>query len=124
MFEQASRLSIRFDSPSIGRVTTEDLWNLSLTELDEIAKDLNKEVKESEEESFIIKTTQVNKAVTLKFDLVKHVIKVLLDESEKIVNEINRKAKKEKILSIMARKEDEEMQGKTHEELSEMLDDI
>jgi len=44
MFRTATRSKLRF-SASMGYVTTEDLWDLSLIELNSIAKDLNAKLK-------------------------------------------------------------------------------
>ena len=59
MFERASKLKLRFNTEK-GMVTTEDLWDLPLlqrnaVDLDSLAKNLNKAVKESGEESFVLK---------------------------------------------------------------------
>ena len=58
MFEKATQEKYRFETTK-GLVNTEDLWDLPLVGgnccLDDIAKDLNRDVKENEEESFIVK---------------------------------------------------------------------
>lgn len=128
MFEQASRLSLRFETRN-GNITTEDLWNLPLISstricLDSIAKSLNKELKESEEESFVVAKTKGNQITELKFSIVKHIINIKLQENEANKNEKVIKQQKEKILGIIANKEEEELYKKSKEDLLKVLGDL
>ena len=127
MFEKASRLKLRFNT-IIGTISVEDLWDLPLStgpmNLNDLAKSLNKRVKEVEEEDFVAKATKDNEALILKFELVKHVIKVKLEEAEIADNKAEAKEKKQKILAILADKEDESLKGKTKEELVELLNNL
>ena len=127
MFEQASRLKLRF-STSLGSLTVEDLWDLPLLSLnrgaclDEVAKALNREVKASTEDSFVLKKDEVDIVVQIKFDIVKHIIEVKLAEVEVESNRVEIKAKKQRIMAIMENKEDENLQSKSAEELQDLLD--
>ena len=127
MFEYASRLGLRFESP-VGVITTEDLWNLPLisskASLDTIAKKINKAIKESEEESFVTVSTKANTILNLQLDIVKHIIKVKLAEKEANEQRAANKIKKEKILSILAAKEDNSLQAMSESDLKKMLDDL
>lgn len=51
MFETASRRKYRF--PFHGSINTEDLWDLSVQNLDLVFKALNAQVKQSSEESLL-----------------------------------------------------------------------
>ena len=128
MFEESTRMKLRFPTNSVGDVTTEDLWDLPLTgknvSLDGIAKTLNKIIKENAEESFVVAATKSNKENDLKFDIVKHIISVKLDENEKTRNAVVNKAKKEKILSIIASKEDSAMQEMDLDKLKAMVEEL
>jgi chemotaxis signal transduction protein len=128
MFEKASRLKLRFGT-SRGNITTEDVWDLPLTSpngacLDDLAKSLNKAVKDSGEESFVVKRNTVNTTLALKFDIVKHIIKVKLEELEARETAAATKAKKEKILNIIADKEDDSLKNTSVDKLKEMLADL
>ena len=127
MFEQANRMKLRFATP-VGDVTTEDLWDLPLTgkraSLDGVAKIINRTIKDTEEESFVVAATTSNKENELKFDIVKHVIKVKLEENEKARNAVANKAKKEKILSVIASKEDSAMQDMDLDKLKAMVEEL
>lgn len=127
MFEQASRLKLRFDTAR-GMVTTEDLWDIPLINsgvcLDDIAKTLNKLVKESGEESFVVKKSRDNAVLTLKFDIVKHIIGVKLADIEAQEQATEVKAKKAHIMSIISDKQDDELKGKSVKSLKKMLDEL
>lgn len=125
MFEKAARLKLRFDTPK-GSLTVEDLWDLPLTSargasLDEIAMGLNREVKAAAEESFVVKTTKSNAVLQLKFELVKHIIDVRLAENETAKTARETREKKDRILAIIARKQDEALKGAPLEELQRMV---
>lgn len=91
MFEQATRLKLRFAVGTRVNLTVENLWDLPLTnvkgeDLDNIAIELQEKLS-TNEKSFVVqqsktKETQVNQ---LKFDIVKHIIDVRLEE-QKVAN--------------------------------------
>ncbi len=128
MFEKASRLKLRFGTQK-GNLTTEDLWDLPLTNkigisLDDIAKSLNRILKENEDESFVVKTKTVNIIHKLKFEIVKHIISVKLDEVESAKSALKNKDQKEKILRIIASKEDESLKEESLENLKKMAEKL
>lgn len=123
LFLNASREKLRFKLNN-GVVTTEDLWDLSLERLDGLAKSLNKEVKESSEESFIKVKSSANKELELKFDIVKYVISVKLAEKEEKKLKLEKAARKEQIMDLIKRKEVANMESKTIEELQGELDKL
>ena len=51
IFEEATRYKYRF--PFKGMISVEDLWDLKLQDLDSVFKLLNKEKKQSDEESLL-----------------------------------------------------------------------
>jgi hypothetical protein len=127
MFEKASRLKLRFDSPQ-GQVSVEDLWDLPLTSntnranLDDTARKLSKQVKESETESFVIKPAKVNETTLLKFDIVKHIIEVRLAENEVAATARANKERKQQILSIIANKQNEQLAASSIEDLQRLAE--
>lgn len=119
MFEKASRVKLRY-STNRGVLSVEDLWDLSLEQLDSIAINLNKRLKESQTESFIkIRTKDTTE---LKFNIVKHIIDVKLQEQEERIVAAEKKAKRQKILDLMAKKQDAELESKSYEELAKELE--
>lgn len=130
MFEKASRLKIRFSSKK-GLLTIEDLWSLPLkstssqqVDLDEVAKAVHLELKESEEISFVAPVTASNSATQLKMDIVKHIIAVKLVERDAAQKLRETKEKKEKIMEAIARKQDESLANSSIEDLQRMLDTL
>lgn len=122
IFEYAVRNKIRF--PFKGMISVEDLWDLSLTNLDSIYKTLNKQVKQSEEESLLATKTSVDTELEVQIAIVKHIVSVKLEEQEAKEKTLARKAQKQKIMSIIATKEDEALQNTSVEDLRKMLDEL
>lgn len=119
-FEKATRLRLRFET-SRGNLNVEDLWRLPLAELDKLAVALNKQLKESSEESFIKAKSKDNKLLELRFDIVKHIIETLLSEDEEKKKAADKRAKREQLLELIAKKKNQELEGKSLEELEAEL---
>lgn len=119
-FENATRLRLRFET-SRGNLNVEDLWRLPLAELDKLAIALNKQLKESSEESFIKAKSKDNKLLELRFDIVKHIIETLLSEDEEKKKAADKRAKREQLLELIAKKKNQELEGKSLEELEAEL---
>jgi hypothetical protein len=128
-FEKASKDKYRFNTP-VGQITVEDLWDIPLVSrksnisLDNIAKGLNKQINENEEESFVVKSTSKNNILLTKFNIVKKVIEVRLAEAKAVDDRKKNKEKKQRIMSILADKQDESLKGKSEEELTKLLGEL
>jgi hypothetical protein len=126
IFEAASRQKLRF--PSVrGELTAEQLWDLPLTarndlSLDAVARAVNTELRASTTESFVA-TVRNAKAddYAVCLEIVKHIIAVRLEENANRTAAAARAAQREKIMSIMASKQDQVLEGKTLEELQAEL---
>lgn len=122
IFEYAVRNKVRF--PFRGMISAEDLWDLSLTNLDSIYKTLNKQVKQSEEESLLAAKTSVDTELEVQIAIVKHIVSVKLEEQEAREKSAAKKAQKQKIMSIIATKEDEALQNSSVDDLKKMLSEL
>lgn len=122
IFEYASRNKVRF--PFKGMISVEDLWDLSLTNLDSIYKTLNKQVKQSEEESLLSTKAIVDTELEVQIAIVKHIVSVKLSEKEAAEKASAKKAQKQKIMSIIATKENEALQNSSIDDLKKMLDEL
>lgn len=123
MFEKAARLKVRF--PFKGACSVEDLWDLSVEHLDGIYKALKKQQRDSGEESLIERReTAASTMLNLQIDLVKHVFSVKVAEAEERKKASDKKAQKEKILSLIAEKQDEALKGKSVEELTDLVNKL
>lgn len=129
MFEQATKLKLRFTTKA-GNITVEDLWDIPLLNgedrisLDNIAKALNKQIKEEGEESFVTKKSNAGEILQLKFDIVKHIISKKLAEKEEKEAEMVRKVKRENIANIIAAKENKSLEKESLTSLKRMLDEL
>ena len=122
IFEYAARNKIRF--PFKGMISVEDLYDLSLTNLDYIYKALNKQAKQSEEESLLTVKTNIDTELEVQIDIVKHIVSVKLAEQEAREKAAAKKAQKQKIMSIIATKEDEALKNSSVDDLRKMLDEL
>ncbi len=122
MFEMAARTKMRF--PFRGMVSVEDLWDLSVENLDSIFKTLNSQVKKAKEESLLVTKTKEDETLTTMIEIVKYIVSVKLEEENKKVKAREIKEQKQKILELLAEKQDESLKGKSIEELTEMLNQL
>lgn len=123
MFEKASKLQLRYKVAN-GVINTEDLWELSLESLDSLAKSLNKELKESSEESFIEEKTKANGILELKFEIVKYIIKFKMERQEKLKLVSEKRQKRKEIMELIAKKENEVLSSKSVEDLYKALEEL
>lgn len=128
IFEQASRLKLRFASVK-GELTIEHLWGLPLQsktsfDLDTVAKAVARDLKAVTEESFVVETSPTNTVLILKLDVVKHIIAVRLAENAAATNRSARSAERQKLLGILADKQDESLKNLTPEQIQKRLDEL
>lgn len=116
IFEQASRVELRFATTK-GLLSVEDLWKLSLDSLDTIAKGVNKQLKASEEESFVKTRTKANTEDTLRLDILKHVIEVKLQEAEEKKNKAAKTAQLSLLKDLRENKQMQALQSLSVEEI-------
>ena len=122
IFEVATRNKMRFAFR--GLVSVEDLWDLSTKDLDSIFKTLNTQLKQEKEESLLEVKTQQNEELDTKVQIVKYIVQVKLAEEQARLNARKIKEQKQKILEILSVKEDTDLQNKSTEELTKMLNEL
>ena len=122
MFEIATRTKMRF--PFRGMVSVEDLWDLSVRDLDSIFKTLNAQVKKSQEESLLATKTKEDETLAIQIEIVKHIVKTKLDEAETAKQSKELKERKQKLMEMIAEKKDEALRNASVEELQAMLDNL
>jgi hypothetical protein len=120
MFEKAARLKLRF--PYKGTISTEDLWDLSVKDLDVIYTTINHALKAVKDEGLLKKKEANVEVMELQLALVKRVYEVKTEEAEQKVAEKERREKKRRIDELIAKKQDSELEGKTLAELQAMRD--
>ena len=122
IFEYAAKNKFRY--PFKGFITTEDLFDLSLENLDAVYKILNKQVKQVNEESLLDAKTSEDEELDVKIQIVKYVFNLKTEERNARLVAKERKEQKQKILEIMANKQNEALQSKSIDELQKMLDEL
>lgn len=128
LYKKASKRKLRFDTPK-GLASIEDLWDIPLTSrngasVDDIAKALSKELKDNEEESFVLPITKRKTITELKFEIVKDIIKTRLNDKHIMETAALRKLNKEKILGIISDKEDEKLKRTSVSTLKKMVEEL
>lgn len=121
LFETASKMKVRFNYRGV--ITTEDLWDLDVRALDYIYKQLMVAKKESETES-LLEEKKTNPILEVQIEIVKHIFNVKVEERKAAELQAENAAKKQKILAILARKQDAELENKSAEELEELIKDL
>jgi len=128
LYKKATRKKLRF--PSIrGMLSVEDLWDLPLIapgdfSLDGVAKAINRQLKTSEEESFVEPKKEEENLLEIQLDLVKDIIQYKIDMATAAEKREATKAKKAKILAALERKEDADLEEQDAESLKKMLDEL
>ena len=122
MFEYPVRNKLRF--PYKGNATVEDLWDLNVNALDDIYKTLNTQKKQADEESLLQTRSKEDKVLEVKINFVKHIVEVKLAESEAAAKARENKQEREKIMAIIADKQDEALHNMSIEELQQKLNQM
>ena len=82
IYKEATRQKLRFNTP-IGVIGVEDLWNLSLEQLNDLAKRYRKESTAYQNDDFLNPTpeTRTSKTIKLRFNIVLNILKTKQKES-------------------------------------------
>jgi hypothetical protein len=122
IFEKATKDRLRFNSGK-GELSVEDLWELKLTDLDNIAKAVNKKLKEDDsEDSFIGKRPNKSKnELTLKLEILKSIIATKLEESEKAKVKGEKRAQKEFLSDLLQKKRINALESMPVEDIEKQL---
>ena len=124
IFEYATRNKIRFQS-SRGELTLEQLWDVPLRgnngeafDLNAVAKMANKAYKDISEESFVETVkTQEHVRREMALEVVKYVIDAKLADEEYAKRRADNRLEKEKLLGILAEKQDGKLSELSEKEL-------
>ncbi len=123
IFVQATRMKLRFSTPA-GLMTVEDLWDLPLQKgkvnLDALAVGISNEMA-STSTSFVNKTERKNETLDMKLRIILHIIQTRMEEAEQNEKREVKAQEKARILEIIARKEDANLEGKSLDELKGLL---
>lgn len=124
LFKVAVKKKYRFNFKGI--ISVEDLWDLSVEDLDKIYKSLKSQQKNESEESLLQKVSKEDKVLDNKIEIVKIIVADKLAAKERAQKAASQRIQNQRILEIMADKQDAALKEKSIEELQAMLtvDDI
>lgn len=121
-FKEATRMKLRVNT-SVGELSVEQLWDLNLTKLAATIKNVKKQLqKDNDDElSFLDEDKKVDRVLQLTFDVLKEVYQTKQTEQVEARTALERKANNEKIMALIAKKQESELEGKSVEELQALL---
>jgi hypothetical protein len=122
-FKQASRIGLRVQTAQ-GVLSVEQLWSLSLNKLSIIVKNVKKQLNGSEGDSdltFLDETKVVDKELQLTFDILKDIYLTKKGEMDAEKDKLAKKVHNEKIMTLIAEKQDKALGEKSVDELMAML---
>ena len=120
MYKNATRIKLRFET-SRGYLTIEDLWDLSLQNLNTLAKGLKRKLNQSAEEDFLDDVSEEDTITKLQFDIVLDVLNTKKAELKANKEAAENKLHNQKILGIIAAKQDEALTNMSIEDLQKQL---
>lgn len=122
IFEYATRNKLRFMYK--GNISVEDLWDLSAETLDKIYQGLNKQKKYEHQDSLLQDKQTEDKVLSVQIEIIKHIVNTKLKEQEVFKKAQDNKKKKQKLMAILSRKQDIELENTSIEELQKMIDEL
>ena len=122
IFEVAIREKFRFEFK--GLISVEDLFDLNVRDLDSVFKVLNSQLKQVNEESLLDVKTKQDEELDMKIEIVKYIVKVKQEENNLRLKAKEQKEKKQKIMEILATKQESNLQNMSEAELTKMLAEL
>ena len=122
LFVMATRKKFRF--PYKGMISVEDLWDLSVNNLDTIFKALNAEAKQANEESLLTTKSAADAELEAKIEIIKYIVLVKQEEANQRATAAANKEQQRRIDEIIAAKKDQALQNMSVEELIAMRNSL
>ena len=119
IYKYAAKNAVRFFYRGV--IEVEDLFDLDVEELDSIYKNLKREQKNANEESLINSKSSADKELEIKIAIVTDIVKDKLEAAEKAKKAVESKERRQKILNIIDTKQNEALQNKSIDELTQLL---
>ncbi len=122
LFEIATRNRYRFNYKGV--MTVEDLWSLRVEDLDAIFKMLNRQKKTADEDSLLATKSAEDQDLANKIDIVRYIVSVKLAEAAERVSAAEKKAQRDKIMEIVAKKKNKALEDMGIEDLMKKLEEL
>jgi len=127
LYKKAAIEKWRFETIQ-GSVMVEDLFDLPLTSrranLNDVAKSINKQIKDAGEEDFVSTSNNVTNVLREKLELVKDIITTKQAEIESRENELALIQRKQYLKSLITEKKGDIDKGKSLEDLEKELSSL
>lgn len=121
IFKRASKQKLRFNT-NVGNLSVEQLWDLSLADLDSLAVALDEEYEKSGDKSFLEeRKSKKDTDLKLRFDITLDILQTKKAEQEKASKAQETKLHNQKILALIERKKEGQMEEMEIEELEALL---
>lgn len=121
-YTKAAQQKLRVQT-SKGPLSVEQLFDLSVTELDTLAVSLDEQYNQSGKKSFLTTRSEKDKDAKLRFDIVRDIMTIKQAEQEVLTARKEKKERNAKILSLIAEKQDETLKGKSLKQLEALLEE-
>ncbi len=119
IFKEATKKKYRLNFRGV--CTVEDLWDLDVEHLDTIYKALKKQQKDADGESLLTTASKEDVVLEDKIAIVKAIVADKLAAIEAAKNAAKKRRENQRILEIIADKQDAALKEKSLEELQAML---
>ena len=127
MYKIASRKKLRIQT-NRGMLSVEQLWDLSKEDIGELAKSIRKRINDQKgvtgdsELDFLKPSAQTEETIDeLTFRILKDIYQTKQAEEDKAHRRAAARENNRKILELIAKKQDQELENKSIEELEKML---
>ena len=121
LFEIATKKKYRF--PYKGIINIEDMWDLSVEELDSIYKALTRKAKKNKEESLLAKKSEGEQDIDNMIELVKYIVSVKQQEAADRILAAQKRERNQEIMGIIKDKEKQKLKDASIEDLYKMLEE-
>lgn len=129
MYKKASRLKLRFQTKK-GLLSVEQLWDLNMSELADLIRQYHKLIESNNDKSDDLEFLKEDsdKSATesidsLKFDILKDIYMTKKQESAEKLKSKEKAEYRAKIMEIISRKQDQDLESKSIDELTKLLNE-
>ncbi len=125
IFKKALKQKLRFSSPRLAQITTEDLFSQSIDTLDIIGTALKNQLLATDGKvTSLLNPEKKNEELQLKFDIVSTILTEKVAARDRARKAADTRQEAARLMELIARKEDQEREGKSKEELQKQLSEL
>lgn len=122
IYKKAIQQKLRFKHKGV--ITTEDLWSLSLKDLDALYKSINAELKAADEESLLETKSPETETLKLQIEILKDVVETKIEDRKAAEKRRADSQERKRILKAIEDKAESKYDNMSEEELHAALDNL